>query len=206
MSFIETLRPAEATGAVREMYRQQQDHYGYVPNYAKVFSHRPDLMKLWSDLLRGIRRNMDERHFELVTVAAATAVRSTYCSLAHGKALTEFYSGDEVISIVADDDSSPLTKAERAMFLFARKVARDAARVTAGDVECLKNARSRSEESADGRPPARLHRARDARVISWTSDSVRPPETVRSGSCYASITLSRQLPASDRKDGSLPSS
>jgi uncharacterized peroxidase-related enzyme len=95
-------------------------------------------MKLWADLLYGIRRNMDKRRFELVTVAAATAVRSTYCSLAHGKALTEFYSSDEVIRIVADDDSSPLGEAEQAMFRFARKVARDASRVTAGDVERLK--------------------------------------------------------------------
>ncbi|MGD8341782.1 MAG: peroxidase-related enzyme [Gammaproteobacteria bacterium] len=138
MSFITTLRPEEAEGAVREMYRRQQDHYGYVPNYAKVFSHRPEIMKLWADLLYGIRRNMDKRRFELVTVAAATAVRSTYCSLAHGKALTEFYSSDEVIRIVVDDDSSPLGEAEQAMFRFARKVARDASRVTAGDVERLK--------------------------------------------------------------------
>ena len=138
MSFIETLRPAEAKGAVREMYQRQQNHYGYVPNYAKVFSHRPEIMKLWSDLLRGIRQHMDARRFELVTVAAATAVRSTYCSLAHGKALTQFFSSDEVVRIVADDDDTPLDGAERIMFQFARKVARNAASVTAGDVEQLK--------------------------------------------------------------------
>jgi len=138
MSFIQTMRPAEATGAVREMYQRQQDHYGYVPNYAKVFSHRPEIMELWSDLLSGVRRNMDRRRFELVTVAAATAVKSTYCSLAHGKALTEFFSAEEVVRIVADDDSSPLGDAERTMFRFARKVAREASRVTAGDVEQLK--------------------------------------------------------------------
>lgn len=138
MSFIETTAPADATGDVRAMYQRQQDHYGYVPNYAKVFSHRPEVMQLWSDLLYGVRRNMDRRRFELVTVAAAMAIRSTYCSLAHGRALTQFHSPDDVRAIVDDTDASPLSAAETAMTRFARKIARDASRVTAGDVEALK--------------------------------------------------------------------
>ena len=102
MAFIETTSAREASGGVREMYERQQGKYGYVPNYAKVFSHRPEIMRLWADLLYGIRRNLDRRRFELVTVAAALAIRSSYCSLAHGKALTEFYSADEIRRIVDD--------------------------------------------------------------------------------------------------------
>lgn len=139
MPFIETVSPREAEGEVREMYERQQSRYGYVPNYARVFSHRPQVMQLWGDLLHGIRRNMDKRRFELVTVAAALAVRSTYCSLAHGTALTEFYSADEIREIVGQADGAPLTEAERVMMKFARKVAIDAARVTAGDAELLKS-------------------------------------------------------------------
>jgi uncharacterized peroxidase-related enzyme len=120
------------------MYERQQAAYGYVPNYAKVFCHRPQIMKLWADLLSGIRRNLDPRRFELVTVAAALAIRSSYCSLAHGRALTEFYSAYEIREIVAGSDGGPLTPAERAMMRFARKVARDATAVTAGDVAELK--------------------------------------------------------------------
>lgn len=138
MPHITTTSPAEAAGDVREMYARQQAKYGYVPNYAKVFCHRPEIMRLWADLLRGIQRNMDRRRFELVTVAAAMAVRSTYCSLAHGKALTRFYTADEVRDIVNGSDGGPLTEAEKAMMSFARKVARDAARVTVGEVELLK--------------------------------------------------------------------
>jgi uncharacterized peroxidase-related enzyme len=138
MSFITTTSPNEAEGDVREMYMRQQTKYGYVPNYAKVFSHRPQIMKLWADLQKGIRANFENRRFELVTVAAAMAIRSTYCSLAHGQALTEFYSADEVQSIVNGSDFGPLTEAERVMMRFAGKVAREASRVTAGDVELLK--------------------------------------------------------------------
>ena len=49
MAFIKTQRPGEVSGEVREMYRRREDYWGYVPNYAKPFSHRPD------DLLVGAR-------------------------------------------------------------------------------------------------------------------------------------------------------
>ncbi len=138
MAFIETTPPVEADGDVRELYERQQAHYGYVPNYAKVFCHRPEIMKLWSDLLSGIRRPLGKRRFELVTVAASHALRSTYCSLAHGKALTEFFSADEIQALVSGSETGPLSPADLAMVNLARKVARDASSVTAADVSALK--------------------------------------------------------------------
>lgn len=138
MAFIATTRARDATGSVLEMYARQQAKYGYVPNYAKVFCHRPEIMRLWAELLSGIRRNLDRRRFELATVGASLAIDSSYCSLAHGGALTEFYSADEVRKIVEDADDGPLTPAERAMVRFARSVARNATGVTAADVDTLK--------------------------------------------------------------------
>ena len=138
MSFINTISPAEAAGPVRDLYDRQQRHYGYVPNYAKLFSHRPQVMQLWSDLLYGVRCNMDKRRFELVTVAAAMAVRSTYCSLAHGKALMQYYSEEDALKIVTGAADAPLTAVEAEMMRFAAKIAHTAAEVTAGDVERLK--------------------------------------------------------------------
>ncbi len=138
MAFIETTPPVEADGEVREMYERQEDHYGYVPNYAKVFCYRPEIMRLWADLLAGIRRPLDKRRFELVTVAAAHALRSTYCSLAHGKALTEFFSANEIQALISDAAIGPLSAAELTMVNLAKKVARDASSVTAADVSALK--------------------------------------------------------------------
>ena len=91
MSFLKTTPPSEATGAVRALYERQQGGWGFVPNYARPFSHRPEIMSLWADLQRGIRSHVAPRRFELVTLAAALALRSSYCSLAHGKALLEWY-------------------------------------------------------------------------------------------------------------------
>jgi len=138
MSFIETTRPEDACGEVTAMYRRQQSAWGYVPNYAKVFCHRPEVMARWGQLLAEIKRPMDKRRFELVTFAAAHELGNTACSLAHGRVLREFFSDEEIVAIAAGRCDDVLTEAELAMLRFARQVARDASRVTGHQVDELK--------------------------------------------------------------------
>ena len=139
MSYIDTVSPADADGAVLEMYERQQNHWGYVPNYAKSFSHRPEVMDRWGRLLAEIRRPLDDRSFELATFAAAVELRHTSCSIAHGKALTPFFTPAQIVAIAANDDLGFLDDKEREIVRFARQVARDAASVTAADVQRLKD-------------------------------------------------------------------
>ena len=138
MSFIKTTPLEDAEGAVREMYERQQGAWGYVPNYAKSFSHRPEVMACWGQLLAEIRRPLDDRTFELVTFAAALELKHTPCSLAHGNALTPFFSNEEIRAIADRKPVESLTAAEEEMMRFSRKVARDASTITAADVEKLK--------------------------------------------------------------------
>ena len=139
MSYIETVAPDSAEGAVFDMYERQQKHWGYVPNYAKSFSHRPEVMARWGRLLAEIRRPLEDRIFELVTFAAAHELRHTPCSLAHGNALTPFFTNAQIVAIAAGKGLDFLSDAEREMVRFSRKVARDASTVTADDVERLKD-------------------------------------------------------------------
>ena len=138
MAFIETEHAPAIDADVRAMYERQAAHYGYVPNYARVFCHRPEIMRLWAQLQAGIKRHMDKRRFELATFAAAHELRSTLCSLAHGKALTAYFSMADVQAMARGEAPPSLTAAEAAMMTFARKVARDATSVTAGDIGELK--------------------------------------------------------------------
>lgn len=140
MAFIETISPEDAPDDVRAMYERQQASWGYVPNYARVFSHRPEVLARWGRLLAEIRRPMDDRRFELVTFAAAHELRNTACALAHGKALTRFFDADEVRAMAAGAEVSELSDAERAMMAFSRKIARDAASVTPADIDTLRAA------------------------------------------------------------------
>jgi uncharacterized peroxidase-related enzyme len=136
--FIDTIPEAEIGDDVRAMYERQQSFWGFVPNYAKVFCWRPEIMGLWAQLQAGIKRNMDKRRFELVTFAAAHTLRSTLCSLAHGRALTTWFTQEDIQLMARGASPASLTAAEAAMMAFSRKVARGAFLVSAGDVEELK--------------------------------------------------------------------
>jgi uncharacterized peroxidase-related enzyme len=138
MTFITTVDPAGARDDVAAMYRRQQDTWGFVPNFAKAFSHRPELMARWAALLAEVKRPLDKRRLELVTFCAARELGHSACSLAHGRMLREFYSDDEIIAVAEGRTAGLLTPAEQAMLSFARRVARDAASVNADHVAELK--------------------------------------------------------------------
>jgi len=138
MSYIATIPPDAAHGDVQAMYDRQRAHFGYVPNYAKVFSHRPEVLERWAALLAGIRRRIDARRFELVTLAAAHALRNRYCSLAHAQALGDIAGVEEILAVLQDTPPGALSETDTAIVKYARKVARDARAVTAEDIEALK--------------------------------------------------------------------
>jgi hypothetical protein len=138
MAFIETIRPSEASGSVLEMYQLQEGHWGYVPDYAKIFSHRPEALARWGRLLAEIRRPVDDRRFELVTLVVALELKHSACSLAHGKKLAELIGEDKVLAIAEGRKADVLTPAEFAIAEFARDIARDARKITCGRVEALK--------------------------------------------------------------------
>ncbi|MDN3521104.1 carboxymuconolactone decarboxylase family protein [Halomonas ramblicola] len=137
MSYLETLAPERAEGDVAAMYRRQEAHFGYLPNYARAFGHRPEVMSRWAALQATIRRHVSPRRFELVTLAAARALGNTYCALAHARALAQLLGMDATLAVVADEEGV-LSEAERAIMAFAAKVARRAPEVGAEDIATLR--------------------------------------------------------------------
>ncbi|MDX6476084.1 MAG: hypothetical protein QOH95_1595 [Gaiellaceae bacterium] len=99
---------------------------GYTPNYNRLFARRPEVYTAWRHLNGAIRREMDPRRYELATLAAADELRSSYCSLAHGKVLLEQFG-------ISPGD--PLGDEERAVQDLARKVVEDAVSVTDADID-----------------------------------------------------------------------
>jgi uncharacterized peroxidase-related enzyme len=83
---------------------------------------------------------MDLRRYELATVAAATRLRSSYCTLAHGSILLDkFLSPEGVRAVVGDRDSAELDAVDIAVVELADKVALDATSVTQADVDRLRS-------------------------------------------------------------------
>src|SRR5215470_10449086 len=127
MAFIRTIPAAEAEGPARAMYEQLQDRFGFVPNWAQAFSLRPGVLDGWVALLKSIQSNLPVRSYELATLAAARALRSSYCSLAHGSVLAnKVFDPAAVTAIMTGVDEAPLEPGERAMMAFAEKVALNA--------------------------------------------------------------------------------
>jgi uncharacterized peroxidase-related enzyme len=128
MSFIETVSVEEASPAQRDFYRRQQGALDYLPNYAQVFVQRPEVMAAWARLQAVLRQAMGYRRYSLVSLAAALAIRSSYCSLAHARNLMRHdFTLGEMIAVLRKEPDSPLSQGERCLMTLAGKVARDAA-------------------------------------------------------------------------------
>jgi uncharacterized peroxidase-related enzyme len=139
MTFIDIVSDETAEGDVAAMYAGAKETFGYVPNMVKVFSHRPEVMDGWNRLVASIRNNIDARRYELVTIAAAKALKSSYCMLAHGSVLLRDHCNTEQLqAIVTEPDESDLDDVEKAIMRFAGKVVRDATSVTRDDVDGLR--------------------------------------------------------------------
>jgi hypothetical protein len=60
------------------MYEADRRTYGYVPNFTKVLSIRPDIMRAYREMGQAIRSGMDLRRYELVTIVVAARLRCSY--------------------------------------------------------------------------------------------------------------------------------
>jgi alkylhydroperoxidase family enzyme len=81
---------------------------------------------------------MDERRYEIATLAAARRLRSSYCSLAHGRVLARLIPASVVQDIALGRPSAELDDVDMAVIHLADRVATDATAVTQADIERLR--------------------------------------------------------------------
>jgi uncharacterized peroxidase-related enzyme len=150
MPFIHGDSQDSATGLLAELFAADRKSWGYLPNLATTFGIRPQVYQAWRQLNGAIKASMDPQRYELATVAAAVALRSSYCALAHGRVLAqEFMSGQEVIDLVADPDPAALAPVDRAVISLARKIVQGAADVSVEDIVALRDCGLSDEEIFD---------------------------------------------------------
>jgi len=145
MAFIDTIPPREARDEVRAMYAREQKDWGFVPDYARAFCHRPQVMEAWGRLLKEVRRPVDARRMELVTFVAAHALRHSPCSLAHGTSLAKLIGKDALLAVAAGREDEVLAPADAAIVRYARQIARDASQVTPAHIEELRDVHGLSD-------------------------------------------------------------
>ena len=107
-------------------------------NYERAFEDRPEVYAAWQQLNGAIKAGMDLRRYELATLAAAQRLRSSYCSLAHGKVLLEQF-GEPVQEIASDRRAAGLDEVDLAVMDLAERVVDDAASTTDADLKRLRD-------------------------------------------------------------------
>lgn len=135
-SFLRTVAEDEAVGDTADLYREQP---GGVTNAVRTFGLRPAAYEAWERLRDAVVGPMGLRRYELATLGAAVALRSSYCSLAHGQLLANrFLPPDVVRDLAVDPAVAAVDEQERAVVAFAGRVAADPAGITAADVQALR--------------------------------------------------------------------
>lgn len=148
--FIEATPEDEATGALADYYAQQRAAWGFLPNYAAAFASRPAVADAWSALSTAIRGGMDRRRYEIATIAAARARRSSYCTAAHSMFLRDLCGDEASMRAIAEDPTgATLTDQDRAVFAFATKVALDPSSIEQDDVDAVRAAGLDDTDVAD---------------------------------------------------------
>ena len=136
MSYLDT---SAASDDARRHQEADVAQKGYVSNYTKVFGLAPAAYDGWLALNGSVKAGMDLRRYELVTLAVARRLRSSYCSLAHGSVLaSNFFGVEEVRRIATDHRDAGLEPIDVSIMDFAEKVATDATSITSSDVDALR--------------------------------------------------------------------
>jgi uncharacterized peroxidase-related enzyme len=107
-------------------------------NSERAFEERPEVLAAWQQLIGAIKDGMDLRRYELVTLAAARRLRSSYCSLAHGTVLHERF-GEPVREIALDRRTAGLSDVDVAVMDLAERVVDDAASIGEEDLQPLRD-------------------------------------------------------------------
>ena len=107
-------------------------------NFERAFDERPGVLAAWVELNTAIKANMDLRRYELATFAAARKLRSSYCSLQHGRVLLEEF-GEPVREIALDRRTAGLDEIDLAVMDLAEKVVVDATSIDDHDRQPLRD-------------------------------------------------------------------
>jgi len=105
-------------------------------NMERTFEEHPEVFEAWKQLNGAVKAGMDLRRYELVTIAAARRLRSSYCCLAHGTVLLEQF-GEPVREIARDHHAAGLDEVDVAVMDFAERIVEDASAIREADLQRL---------------------------------------------------------------------
>lgn len=139
---IVTPPPVEgAEGHVAEMYRGDLAADGLVYSHTQMMAINPPAHEAFEALVRAIVPSIGVRTYELATLAAARAIGSPHCLLAHGRKTLRAGAMDEaqLEKVARDYTAAGLSDADVAVMRFAEKLSTDASSMTDADSQALRD-------------------------------------------------------------------
>ena len=151
--FITTIADDEATGEVAKYYKAEKDRLGYLMNATRSWTARADLLPIYEECSSRIRAgfSLSPRDWRLITLIAAKAVPSTYCSVVYGQHLVaDLGSADAVLDVQADfRNAAVLGSRDVEMLAYAERVATDASSINQSDIDRLRDVGFSDPQIAD---------------------------------------------------------
>jgi uncharacterized peroxidase-related enzyme len=138
--FLKTVDPAAATGDIAEIYAKETASIGFVMEATRCWTSRPEVLPLYEAFTEGVKANfsLGLRGWRLITFIAAKQVPSTYCSHVYARSLARELGKAQVLAIQRDFRNAGLGVRDVAMLAYAEQVARDASKITQGDIDALR--------------------------------------------------------------------
>jgi uncharacterized peroxidase-related enzyme len=128
--------------AVEKAYEADRSSGGYVQNFTRLWSWRPDLAASFVGLRSRLMETsaLGDRDLAVLVASTAGALGDSYCSLAWGRKLTALTDDETAAAVVSGHEAEELSGREAALAGWARQVVRDPNATTQADVEALREA------------------------------------------------------------------
>ncbi|CAL4861026.1 carboxymuconolactone decarboxylase family protein [Microbacterium sp. MM2322] len=139
---IRTPDPDGSDGVIAEIYRDDLAEDGFVFSHTRAMAVNPEALAAFEALIHAVVPSIGVRTYELATLAAAGALRSRHCLLAHGrKALRSGALAEDQIEGLAQHGEHPdFSDADRAVIRYARRLSTHPTDMTDADGQGLRDA------------------------------------------------------------------
>lgn len=138
MTILHTPDESEVSGVAAELYAEDRAALGYVPSHTRAMALNPEAVRAFEALIKSVTPGLGMRRYELVTLAAAGALGSESCRLAHGVKSLKYIDADELERVARDFRTAGLPPEEVAMMEFAERLSGDSASMTEADAATLR--------------------------------------------------------------------
>jgi uncharacterized peroxidase-related enzyme len=138
--YVETVKPAEATGETAALYQAEVAAMGRVMEATQCWSARPDILVPVENLLHQIRDgfSLGLLNFRLITFICAKHVPSSYCSHVYFRSLSAMMGREQALAVQRDYRQANLSEQQVEMLAYAEQITRNASQITEADISRLR--------------------------------------------------------------------